>query len=142
MKNSILAFFSFAFLISIASAQDRSDSRWYSPKLVQTGKRVFDQNCAACHGSQGQGLADDWRKPLADGSYPPPPLNGTAHAWHHPISQLLRTINDGGVPLGGKMPGFRQLLTKEEKVAVIAYFQNWWSDAIYQEWLSIGGLEY
>ena len=121
--------------------EDQVDDRWYTESQLATGKRVFDNNCAVCHGAQGQGLAEDWKKPLADGSYPPPPLNGTAHTWHHPISQLLRTINEGGVPLGGKMPAFGAQLSNQEKTAVIAYFQNWWPDDIYEAWLQRGGLD-
>ncbi len=31
-------------------------------------------------------------------------LNGTAHAWHHSIPQLARSIKEGGKKLGGVMP--------------------------------------
>ena len=124
-----------------ATNEARVPGRWYTPSVVQAGKQVFDTHCAACHGKQGQGLADDWRVPLADGSYPPPPLNGTAHTWHHPAVQLIRTINEGGASLGGKMPAFRDVLSDPQKAAVIAYFQNWWSDEIYNIWLERGGLE-
>ena len=85
-------------------------------------------------------LAEDWRKPLADGSYPPPPLDGTAHAWHHPLKQLVKTIRDGGVVYGGKMPGFRSTLGLAEQLATIAYFQSYWDEEIYRRWLQRGGL--
>lgn len=121
--------------------QDSSRKRWYSSVQVESGQQVFMSHCAVCHGAQAQGLVDDWRKTLADGSYPPPPLNGTAHAWHHPLPQLLRSINQGGVPLGGKMPAFALVLNDQQKLAAIAYFQHFWSDDIYQKWLQVGGLE-
>ena len=127
--------------ISPAVAEEPIAGRWYSPSHVKAGKRVFDANCAVCHGDQGQGLAEDWKQPLADGSYPPPPLNGTAHTWHHPASQLMRTISEGGAAFGGKMPGFSKLLSDVEKATVIAYFQNWWPQEIYDEWIKRGGLE-
>ena len=81
----------------------------------------------------------NWRKTQADGSYPPPPLNGTAHAWHHPLSVLLRTIQEGGARLGGKMPEFGQTLSREEQLAAIAFFQSKWDEKIYEGWLSRGG---
>ena len=87
-------------LSSTVFAEQQLPGKWYSASQLELGKEVYNQNCMVCHGDQGQGLADDWRKPLADGSYPPPPLNGSAHTWHHPISTLLRTINDGGIPIG------------------------------------------
>ena len=131
------------FLLLAACEQDSptqaSDARWYSASQVNAGAAVFAENCAECHGAAAEGLADDWRERLADGSFPPPPLNGSAHAWHHPQSVLLQVINDGGVALGGKMPGFESVLSQEEKLAAIAYFQNFWSDEIYDNWLQMGG---
>jgi mono/diheme cytochrome c family protein len=120
--------------------EEQIDDRWYTESYLRLGKTVFESNCMVCHGANGQGLAEDWKKPLADGTYPPPPLNGTAHTWHHPASMLLRTINKGGKDMGGQMPAFAQKLSENEKVAVVAYVQNWWSDEIYGTWLQRGGL--
>ncbi len=114
-------------------------SRWYSAEQVAQGQQVFAANCASCHGEFAQGLVEDWKAKLPDGAFPPPPLNGTAHAWHHPLSVLLGVINEGGVALGGNMPGFQSALAQQEKLAVIAFFQNYWSDEIYSNWLKMGG---
>lgn len=103
-------------------AEQKVAGKWYTLSQVEMGRGVYAGNCVACHGAQGQGLADDWKQPLADGSYPPPPLNGSAHTWHHPISILLRTINNGGAPLGGKMPAFKSKLSNQQKIAVVAFF--------------------
>ncbi len=116
-----------------------SGARWYSAGQVSTGAGVFAENCAVCHGVAAEGIVDNWKERLADGSFPPPPLNGSAHAWHHPQSVLLQVINEGGVALGGRMPGFESVLNQEEKLAAIAYFQNFWSDEIYDNWLQMGG---
>jgi cytochrome c len=123
-------------------AEEPLPGKWYSASQLELGKKVFKENCMVCHGEQGQGLADDWRKPLADGSYPPPPLNGTAHTWHHRMSTLMSTIIDGGVPIGGKMPAFGDRLSAEEKTAVIARFQDWWPEEIYKGWIERGGLNH
>ena len=128
-------------LSGYAVAEAKVEGRWFTPSLVQAGKRVFEENCMACHGVNGEGITEDWKKPLADGSYPPPPLNGTAHAWHHPLGILFRTINNGGVPLGGTMPAFNTKLSDEQKLAVVAYIQNWWPDKIYIAGVDRGGLE-
>lgn len=114
--------------------------RWYTVSQVELGKKVYTENCIACHNENARGTTE-WRQPLPDGSYPPPPLNGTAHAWHHPISVLKKVINEGGVPMGGKMPAFGGKLNDDEKLAVIAYFQNFWPDEIYQGWMKRGGLK-
>ncbi len=111
--------------------------RWYNKGQVDKGKAVFNTNCAICHGIDAAGTPD-WRKPMADGRYPPPPLNGTAHGWHHNLESLRRQINQGGSKYGGWMPAFGESLTAEQVDAVIAYFQSFWSDQIYTAWLKRG----
>jgi len=106
---------------------------------VATGKQVFEQNCIQCHGVNARGLVKDWQKTGPDGKYPAPPLNGTAHAWHHDMKTLLGTIDRGGIPLGGTMPSFKDKLSQEQKEAVIAYIQSLWPDKIYQSWKQRNG---
>lgn len=113
--------------------------RWYTAAQTTVGASVYQQHCALCHGEQAQGLVSDWRKTLEDGSFPPPPLNGTAHAWHHPLSVLLQVLNQGGAAFGGKMPAFADTLNEEQKLAAIAFFQSYWTDEIYAQWLQMGG---
>ena len=110
------------------------EGRWYTNTQLIQGKKVFKNNCAVCHGDKGQSLVEDWKKELPDGQYPAPPLNGTAHTWHHGKEQLLRTINTGGIPIGGTMPAFKDKLTAKEKEAVMAYFMSLWPDRIYEAW--------
>ncbi|VAW46039.1 Cytochrome c, class IC:Cytochrome c, class I [hydrothermal vent metagenome] len=115
--------------------------RWYSAQDIQKGQQVFKQNCAACHGDKAQGIVKDWRAELPNGKYPAPPLNGSAHAWHHRLKALDGTIQRGGIPIGGTMPAFKDKLTRHERLQAIAYFQSFWSDNIYQAWLKRGGLK-
>ena len=121
------------------ASEQASVSRWYDSEQVVLGRDVFTQNCAVCHGAQAQGIVGNWREKLDDGSFPPPPLNGSAHAWHHPQEVLMRVIDDGGEALGGKMPAFIDVLERDEKLAAIAYFQSFWSEEIYQQWIRMGG---
>ncbi|WP_155806618.1 c-type cytochrome [Mariprofundus ferrooxydans] len=116
-----------------ASSSDKA-VRWYSPEQVELGARVFADNCAQCHGLQAQGLVKDWKQRLPDGSYPPPPLNGSAHAWHHRLPLLVEIIQQGGALYDGKMPGFKSSLSEAEQRAAIAWFQSLWSDEIYRLW--------
>ncbi|MEZ5489346.1 MAG: cytochrome c [Gammaproteobacteria bacterium] len=125
----------------VSAAAEAEASRWYSSAVVEQGQVVFAQHCAACHGDAAQGLTADWRTRQPDGSFPPPPLNGSAHAWHHPLQQLLQTIDTGGIPYGGQMPPFDDVLGDDDKLAAIAYFQNFWSQEIYLAWLDRGGLD-
>ena len=122
-----------------AEGESQATARWYSATQVSLGKEVFAQNCAECHGPRAGGIVEDWRQRLDDGSFPPPPLDGSAHAWHHPTSMLLQVINNGGQAYGGNMPPFVDVLDYEEKLAAIAYFQNFWTDEIYLRWERMGG---
>ncbi|MEJ2060740.1 MAG: cytochrome c [Gammaproteobacteria bacterium] len=113
---------------SSGSAQE-AVVRWYDAKQVSRGRQIYVQNCAVCHGSEAQG-APDWRQQGPDGRFPPPPLNGTAHSWHHPLVQLRHVIANGGVA----MPAWKDRLGDREIVAVIAYFQSLWPDEVYAAW--------
>ena len=134
------AIFSLLFITGCSEKVPSIDGRWYSQTQIDNGTAIFKSHCASCHGSAGQGLAEDWRKPLADGSYPAPPLNGSAHTWHHPLKALKRTIRNGGIQLGGTMPGFKDKLSEKEIESVLAFIQNIWSDKIYSAWEERGGL--
>jgi len=122
-----------------AASESTDVERWYDGEQVVLGREVFTQNCAVCHGAEAQGQPGDWRDKQEDGSFPPPPLNGTAHAWHHPQEILLRVIDYGGEAMGGKMPAFIDVLEQAEKLAAVAYFQSFWADDIYQQWMQMGG---
>ncbi len=124
------------FLLPLSACNSSaSDGRWYTTAQLETGKVLFARHCAACHGEQAQGLAKNWRKKDADGFYPPPPLNGTAHAWHHPLPTLQHVIQQGGVAQGGRMPRFSGKLSEQEQLAVIAWFQHYWLDDVYRQWM-------
>ena len=113
--------------------------RWYSSEQVASGSQIFETNCSECHGANAEGRYANWKQKLPDGSFSPPPLDGSAHAWHHPRSVLLEVIENGGLALGGKMPAFGAVLNGEEKLAAIAYFQNFWDDETYRQWEVMGG---
>jgi mono/diheme cytochrome c family protein len=92
MKYKITALIILAILLSFtASAADR----WYDDKIVASRSQLFQHNCAVCHGANAQGTRE-WKKTDFSGRYPPPPLNGSAHAWHHSIPQLARSIKQDG----------------------------------------------
>jgi len=122
-------------LIAIASASGQTTVRWYQQDQVQQGQQLFKHKCAKCHGINAEG-EPDWRKPDADGEYPPPPLNDDAYAWHHTLDQLREQVHFGSKSADGEMPSFDGKLNSDEIDAVIAYFQSKWSDRTYQIWQS------
>ncbi|MCG8427526.1 MAG: c-type cytochrome [Chromatiales bacterium] len=126
------------FITSVSSGETVSEEvRWYSSEQVETGRELFSIHCSSCHGKRAEGTRN-WRQRLEDGSLPPPPLNGTAHSWHHQLPVLRKAINEGGQSFGGKMPGFKDKLSAKQVDAVIAWFQSLWSDEIYAMWSGEG----
>jgi mono/diheme cytochrome c family protein len=110
---------------------------WFSAEQVAQGEKIYSQSCINCHGYKGKAHFN-WRQRLPDGSFPPPPLNGSAHSWHHSYANLLDQIANGGLGRGGKMPPFKNVLTEDQRVSVLAYIQSLWGDDIYQRW-QMGG---
>ncbi len=123
-----------------ASATDPQASaapvRWYTQENVSRGGLLYAEHCAACHGKGGEGTFN-WRQQGADGKSPPPPINGTGHAWHHPFRVLGGQIKSGALGGQGNMPPFGDRLGDEEIVDVIAWFQDRWHDEIYAQWWQI-----
>ena len=107
--------------------------RWYTLAQVNQGNSLFTMHCAECHGKFGESIPQ-WNQPDADGYYPPPPLNGTGHTWHHELALLRRIIREGGFKTGGRMPAFSEKLSNAEIDSLIAGFQSRWPDDIYRKW--------
>ncbi|GAA0234016.1 cytochrome c [Castellaniella ginsengisoli] len=106
--------------------------------LVVTGKAIYANNCAACHGEALQGQPN-WRQRLPNGRLPAPPHDKTGHTWHHPDAMLFDMVKNGLVP--GKtappgyesdMPAYAGILTDEEIVAVLAYIKSDWPPKVLQ----------
>ena len=111
--------------------KDSDTQRWYSQAQVEQGEQIFQENCASCHGSKAQ-AKPDWRVADSRGIYPPPPLNGKAHAWHHPFDMLKVTIAKG---TQRGMPGWEDKLDEKQIEATIAWIESHWPDKVYQAWL-------
>jgi len=130
----ILLVTSVLFSSHFVAAESTQTEHWYSNDQRTTGKVLFKDNCAVCHGDKAQGLSKDWKKALANGKYPAPPLNGTAHTWHHSMDALTIQVRNGGKKLGGWMPPFKDKLNTEQIESIIAFVQSQWTDEIYSAW--------
>jgi mono/diheme cytochrome c family protein len=112
-----------------------------NPALVTSGQSLYAQNCAGCHGANLQGVPD-WKKPLPDGSFPPPPQDSSGHTWHHPDALILSIIANGGDPAyNSKMPAFKDKLTSDEMAAILDYIKSKWgkNEREFQWWISATG---
>ncbi|WP_457668823.1 c-type cytochrome [Thiolapillus sp.] len=110
--------------------------RWFSAEQAVRGGVLFQKNCAECHKADASG-DPNWKQTNAEGKLPPPPLNGTGHAWHHPMPMLQQIVRNGGIPMGGSMPAFKEKLTTEQINDILAWVQSHWPDKIYITWMQI-----
>ena len=103
--------------------------------VVRSGEAIFTSTCAVCHGQTGEGQPN-WHITKADGTLPPPPLNGDGHTWHHGDGFLYKVVRDGGKWMESPslphfksgMPAFGEQLSHDEIVGVITYVKSLWGD--------------
>lgn len=108
-------------------------ARKLDPEKIKRGEVVYRTNCANCHGPNGE-ATPGWRNPGADGRYPPPPLDGTAHAWHHSTETLESMIRVGSPADIGGMPAWDGKLTNQQIDDVIVWIKSLWPDEVYDIW--------
>lgn len=132
-KKLIPLFFISGILINyqIARAGDNNQNS----KFIMTGAVKYAKNCALCHGKIAQGTPN-WHEPDANGNYPPPPLDGSGHTWHHSKKVLTMVIKKGGKPMGGQMPAFGDKLSDNDINSIIAWLQSHWPEKILKTWKS------
>ena len=99
------------------------------PDRLARGEELFRKHCANCHGPRAEGAAN-WRKRLPDGTFPPPPLNGEGHAWHHPETELKEVIIFGR----NRMPAWNGKLGRRDVDDLVAWFQSLWPGEVYRVW--------
>ena len=108
--------------------------RYQDAQQIARGQAVYEKVCLECHGVGGKGQPGDWRVRDAAGRFPPPPLDDSAHAWHHPTAVLLEAIRDGSPGGQGNMPAWKGTLSEQAMQDVVAYIKTLWSDPVYQLW--------
>ncbi len=130
-----LAFILLTACVSSPDEDRPTPVRTATVEAAPTGQELFAANCAACHGAAGEGQPN-WHIKNADGTLPPPPLNGDGHTWHHGDGLLYRIVSQGGKSLedprdtGFKsaMPAFGDRLSHDEIIEVLTYIKNLWGD--------------
>lgn len=99
---------------------------------ITLGRHLYVEHCAACHGENLEGQPD-WQERLPSGRMPAPPHDETGHTWHHSDDQLFRITRDGvSAIVGGNyesdMPGFGDIMTDDNILAVIDYLKSTWPE--------------
>jgi mono/diheme cytochrome c family protein len=94
-------------LLGLANAQEAEMA-----DLMSAGAKLFSENCAVCHGADGEGTGN---APALDG-------NGFVESRAGVINQVLWGNSDHG------MPPFADVLSDEDIAAVSTYVRNAWSN--------------
>lgn len=110
-------------------------ARQYDKNVLARGERLYQTNCASCHGFNGE-AKPDWRVRGADDKMPPPPLDDSGHAWHHPRAWLKQMVSLGSPAGQGNMPAWDGKLSEQEIDEVVTYVTSLWSDAVHLIWVT------
>tara|TARA_B100001173_G_scaffold256187_1_gene228198 strand:- start:564 stop:971 length:408 start_codon:yes stop_codon:yes gene_type:complete len=115
----------FTFLISFASYANEID--------IFRGMELYAENCSSCHMGNLSGHPE-WKTTLdEDGHRRSPPLNGTAHTWHHSPEWLFNVIRYGFIKMDpnyeGKMLG-NESLSDEDIWSILAFIKSVWPEDI------------
>ena len=121
-------------ILGLYRADDPMTLQPGAPEVVEAGRRIYLEHCAACHGTDLEGQPD-WRHRRADGMLPAPPHDPSGHTWHHPDAQLVELTKFGPQRFAGPdyqsdMPAYEGQLTDAEIVAVLSYIKSTWPPEI------------
>jgi mono/diheme cytochrome c family protein len=101
-----------------------SQARLVEPSVMEMGRKIYAQQCAICHGDEGEG-------------FPPqmPPLAGNQSITMATPVNPIRMVLNGGYPPGARknprphgMPPFSHILNDEQVAAVVTYIRVAWNN--------------
>jgi len=102
-----------------------SQARLVDPGVMELGRRVYEKQCAVCHGDEGKGQPPAY-----------PPLAGNQSITMASPVNSIRMVLNGGYPPGTKknpkphgMPPFSHILNDDEVAAVVTYIRVAWENS-------------
>jgi len=106
--------------------------RPYDAKTVASGRQIYLQSCASCHGVDLKGQPN-WTDRNSEGKLPAPPHDESGHTWHHGDNVLFDLTKFGtekfiGGDYKSDMPVFKDVLSDEEIIAALSYIKSTWSE--------------
>jgi len=137
-QTEFCAVFILSFIATILWASEGTDGVRVSLKsddlvVVQAGEKIYQAQCASCHGPNLEGQPD-WRRRDASGMLPAPPHDATGHTWHHADDLLFEITKYGpGVVINDDsykttMPVYKNILSDDEIIAVLSFIKNTWPE--------------
>ena len=137
-RTKLCTVFLFSSIVTILWASEGTDGVRTVLKaddlvVVQAGEKIYQAQCASCHGRYLEGQPD-WRTRDANGFLPAPPHDATGHTWHHADDLLFEitkygpsvVINDDSYKT--IMPAYQNILSDEDIVAVLSFIKNTWPE--------------
>ena len=121
----MLVAISITLLLLTACGSSPPTEQTLSPAQLAEGKTLYEANCAACHGINGEG-EENWQNNNEDGTLRAPPHDSSGHTWHHPDQLLFQITSKGGKGLNSRMPAFDEKLTEEEITLTLEYIKTFW----------------
>jgi mono/diheme cytochrome c family protein len=107
-----------------AEALPTDQSRLVDPAVMELGRKVYEKQCAVCHGSEGKGQPPAY-----------PPLAGNQSiTMASPVNSIRMVLNGGYAPGTYKnprpygMPPFNHVLSDREVAAVVTYIRLAWAN--------------
>jgi mono/diheme cytochrome c family protein len=108
--------------VAVAPQDEKPPVR--DPSRMERGAKVYDQQCAQCHGDNGEGAA---------GAYPA--LAGNRAVTMKSTANLVRVVVSGGYlpstagnPRPYGMPPFSQVLSDTDIAAVLSHIRGSWGN--------------
>jgi mono/diheme cytochrome c family protein len=99
---------------------------------AEAGRALYGANCIACHASPETGGERVFGAPAHDAS---------GHTWHHPDRLLAGWVLDGLPVQGSAMPAFRERLSEQQVVDILAYIKSTWPEDV-RVWQTEGSAHY
>lgn len=106
------------FIAVVAFAASHCNKRKKSEESLETGKNIYEANCAACHGINGEGDGP------GAAALNPKPRNYRKDGFKYgsSLEEVKRTINEGIE--GTAMPTWAEVLTDEQITQVAEYVKT------------------
>jgi mono/diheme cytochrome c family protein len=102
-----------------------SQARLVEPAVMETGRKIYEKQCAVCHGNEGKGQPPAY-----------PPLAGNQSITMASPVNSIRMVLNGGYPPGTRknprphgMPPFSHILGDDEVAAVVTYIRVAWENS-------------
>lgn len=120
--------------LDASGAQETEMQSLFDLERVARGARLFQENCAQCHGPQAQGHPD-WQRARKEGYAAAPPLNGTGTDISLSRERMVEVIRKGAKRKGVMvMPAWKGRVDDEQITDIISWYQALWPAETYQLW--------